>query len=91
VLKEFVRNFKKYSHTSGKLFEEASKEAPSIVFIDEIDAVGKQRSSGKAVGRNDERENTLNQLLVEMDGFSSNNRVIVIAATNRQDVIDFTH
>ena len=71
-----------------KLFEDATKEAPSIIFIDEIDAVGRQRTSGKAVGRNDERENTLNQLLVEMDGFSSNSRVVVIAATNRQDVLD---
>ena len=69
------------------LFEEAKKKAPCIVFIDEIDAVGRAR--GKAItGGNDERESTLNQLLTEMDGFSSNTNIIVMAATNRADVLD---
>lgn len=71
-----------------KLFKEAKKNSPSIVFIDEIDAVGRQRGSGKFLGRNDERENTLNQLLVEMDGFEASTGVIVLAATNRVDVLD---
>jgi AFG3 family protein len=71
-----------------KLFSEAKKNAPSIVFIDEIDAVGRQRGTGKFLGRNDERENTLNQLLVEMDGFETSTGVIVLAATNRVDVLD---
>lgn len=69
------------------LFSEAKAEAPSIVFIDEIDAVGRQRGAGLG-GGNDEREQTLNQLLVEMDGFAPNQGVIVIAATNRRDVLD---
>lgn len=70
------------------LFENAKKTAPSIIFIDEIDAVGRQRGAGLG-GGNDEREQTLNQLLVEMDGFQDNdNSVIVIAATNRSDVLD---
>ena len=69
------------------LFEEANKNAPCLVFIDEIDAVGRHRGSGYG-GGNDEREQTLNQLLVEMDGFESNKGVIVIAATNRVDVLD---
>ncbi|WP_456388160.1 ATP-dependent zinc metalloprotease FtsH [Desulfolithobacter sp.] len=69
------------------LFEEGKKKAPCIIFIDEIDAVGRHRSSG-GVGGNDEREQTLNQLLVEMDGFEANDHVIVIAATNRQDILD---
>lgn len=69
------------------LFEEAKKEAPSIVFIDEIDAVGRQRGAGLG-GGHDEREQTLNQLLVEMDGFSGNQSVVVIAATNRPDILD---
>lgn len=69
------------------LFEEAKKEAPSIVFIDEIDAVGRQRGAGLG-GGHDEREQTLNQLLVEMDGFGTNEGVIVIAATNRPDILD---
>ena len=69
------------------LFDEAKKKAPCIVFIDEIDAVGRAR--GKAItGGNDERESTLNQLLTEMDGFSSNTNIIVMAATNRADVLD---
>lgn len=71
-----------------KLFKEAKANAPSIVFIDEIDAVGRQRGGGRSRGRNDERENTLNQLLVEMDGFVENSGVIVMAATNRPDVLD---
>ena len=69
------------------LFEEAKKTAPSIVFIDEIDAVGRQRGTGLG-GGHDEREQTLNQLLVEMDGFAGDSGVIVMAATNRQDILD---
>ena len=69
------------------LFEQAKKNAPCIIFIDEIDAVGRQRGAGLG-GGHDEREQTLNQLLVEMDGFSANEGVIVIAATNRPDVLD---
>jgi len=71
------------------MFEQAKKRAPCIIFIDEIDAVGRQRGgSGTGGGGNDEREQTLNQLLVEMDGFSGNEGIIVIAATNRSDVLD---
>ena len=69
------------------LFEQAKKNAPCIIFIDEIDAVGRQRGAGLG-GGHDEREQTLNQLLVEMDGFAANEGVIVIAATNRPDVLD---
>ena len=69
------------------LFDQAKKEAPAIVFIDEIDAVGRQRGAGLG-GGHDEREQTLNQLLVEMGGFASNEGVIVMAATNRQDILD---
>ncbi len=69
------------------LFEQAKKAAPAIIFIDEIDAVGRQRGSGLG-GGHDEREQTLNQLLVEMDGFGSNEGVIVMAATNRADILD---
>ena len=69
------------------LFEQAKKSAPCIVFIDEIDAVGRQRGAGLG-GGHDEREQTLNQLLVEMDGFASNEGIIIIAATNRPDVLD---
>ncbi|KRM56189.1 ATP-dependent zinc metalloprotease FtsH [Lacticaseibacillus sharpeae] len=69
------------------LFEEAKKKAPAIIFIDEIDAVGRQRGTGMG-GGHDEREQTLNQLLVEMDGFTGNEGVIVMAATNRSDVLD---
>ena len=69
------------------LFEQAKKVAPAIIFIDEIDAVGRQRGTGLG-GGHDEREQTLNQLLVEMDGFSANEGVIVIAATNRKDILD---
>ena len=69
------------------LFEQAKKNAPAIVFIDEIDAVGRQRGTGLG-GGHDEREQTLNQLLVEMDGFASNEGVIVLAATNRADILD---
>ncbi|MFQ9678743.1 MAG: AAA family ATPase [Ruthenibacterium lactatiformans] len=69
------------------LFDKAKKTAPCIVFIDEIDAVGRQRGAGLG-GGHDEREQTLNQLLVEMDGFGANEGVIVIAATNRADILD---
>ena len=69
------------------LFKKAKENAPCIVFIDEIDAVGRQRGTGIG-GGNDEREQTLNQLLTEMDGFEGNSGVIVIAATNRADVLD---
>lgn len=69
------------------LFDQAKKDAPAIVFIDEIDAVGRQRGAGLG-GGHDEREQTLNQLLVEMDGFGSNDGVIVMAATNRRDILD---
>lgn len=70
------------------LFRQAKQKAPSILFIDEIDAVGKARGSGVPGGGNDEREQTINQLLTEMDGFSGNTGVVVIAATNRVDVLD---
>ena len=69
------------------LFTQAKKNAPCIVFIDEIDAVGRQRGAGLG-GGHDEREQTLNQLLVEMDGFGSNEGIITIAATNRPDILD---
>ncbi len=69
------------------LFEQAKKNSPSIIFIDEIDAVGRHRGAGLG-GGHDEREQTLNQLLVEMDGFSANENVIIIAATNRRDILD---
>ena len=70
------------------LFETAKKAAPSIIFIDEMDAIGRTRGAGGGMGGHDEREQTLNQILVEMDGFSKNENVIVMAATNRPDVLD---
>ena len=70
------------------LFEQAKKDAPSIIFIDEIDAIGKSRAAGGMMGGNDEREQTLNQLLAEMDGFGTNTPVIILAATNRPEVLD---
>ena len=71
-----------------ELFSQAKEKAPCIVFIDEIDAIGQKRSSGSAYGGNDEREQTLNQLLTEMDGFDGNNGVIILAATNRPESLD---
>ena len=71
----------------GDMFEQGKKHAPCIIFIDEIDAVGRSRGAGLG-GGNDEREQTLNQLLVEMDGFDTNEGIILIAATNRPDVLD---
>ncbi len=70
-----------------EMFEQAKKASPCIIFIDEIDAVGRQRGAGVG-GGHDEREQTLNQMLVEMDGFEGNEGIIVIAATNRPDVLD---
>ena len=70
------------------LFRQAKEKAPCIVFIDEIDAVGRARGKNAGMGANDERENTLNQLLTEMDGFGSNSGVIILAATNRADILD---
>ena len=70
------------------LFRQAKEKAPCIVFIDEIDAIGQKRSAGSGMGGNDEREQTLNQLLTEMDGFESNNGVIILAATNRPESLD---
>src|SRR5207253_7534602 len=70
------------------LFKQAQEKAPCIVFIDELDAVGRSRGRGQLPGANDERENTLNSLLVEMDGFATDSGVIILAATNRPDVLD---
>ena len=70
------------------LFRQAKEKAPCIIFIDEIDAVGRARSKGPSMGGNDERESTLNQLLTEMDGFGTNSGVIILAATNRADILD---
>jgi AFG3 family protein len=70
------------------LFKEARENAPCIIFIDEIDAIGRQRGRGGFSGSNDERENTLNQLLVEMDGFDSTSNIVILAGTNRVDVLD---
>ena len=74
-------------HVFVILFDQGKKNAPCIIFIDEIDAVGRHRGAGLG-GGHDEREQTLNQLLVEMDGFEQNSGVIIIAATNRPDVLD---
>ncbi len=70
------------------LFKQAKEKAPCIIFIDEIDAIGRSRGSGRMPGSNDERENTLNSLLVEMDGFGTDSGVIILAATNRPDILD---
>ena len=70
------------------LFKQAKEKAPAIIFIDEIDAIGRARGKNPIAGANDERENTLNQLLTEMDGFGTNNGVIILAATNRADILD---
>merc|ERR1711937_315763 len=84
---EFVEMFVGVSASRVRdLFEQAKKNAPCIVFIDEIDAVGRQRGAGLG-GGNDEREQTLNQLLTEMDGFEGNTGIIIVAATNRPDVL----
>jgi len=69
------------------MFEQGKKHSPCIIFIDEIDAVGRSRGAGMG-GGNDEREQTLNQLLTEMDGFEGNSGIIIVAATNRPDVLD---
>jgi len=70
------------------LFKQAKDKAPCIIFIDEIDAIGRARGKNSMMGGNDERENTLNQLLVEMDGFGTDSGIIILAATNRPDVLD---
>src|SRR3546814_9958838 len=70
------------------LFKQAREKAPCIIFIDEIDSIGRSRGKNQIMGGNDERENTLNQLLVEMDGFVTDTGVIIMAATNRPDVLD---
>ena len=75
------------ARAASAIFSQAKQRAPAIVFVDEIDAVGRHRGAGIG-GGNDEREQTLNQLLVEMDGFEATDRVIVIAATNRPDILD---
>ena len=69
------------------MFQQAKDASPCLIFIDEIDAVARKRGSGASTGGHDEREQTLNAILVEMDGFASNDKVIVIAATNRVDVL----
>ena len=85
---EFVEMFVGMGASKGRdLFKQAQEKAPCIVFIDEIDAIGQKRNSGK-LGGNDEREQTLNQLLTEMDGFEENTRVIILAATNRPESLD---
>ena len=88
---DFLRDPAKYRRIGASrvrdLFEQAKRSAPAIIFIDEIDAVGRRRGAGMG-GGHDEREQTLNQLLVEMDGFGSNDGVIVMAATNRRDILD---
>ena len=71
-----------------ELFGEARKVAPAIIFIDEIDTIGRARGGARAMGGHDEREQTLNQILTEMDGFSGHEGVVVLAATNRPDVLD---
>ena len=89
---DFLKNPKKYTSVGASrvrdLFKQAREKAPCIVFIDEIDAIGRARGKNNFQGGNDERENTLNQLLVEMDGFSTDKGVILMAATNRSDVLD---
>ena len=75
-------------HAVRDLFKTAKEKAPCIIFIDEIDAVGRARGRNNNLGGNDERENTLNQLLTEMDGFGTNSGIIVLAATNRADILD---
>ena len=70
------------------LFKQAKEKSPAIIFIDEIDAIGRARGKNNGFNSNDERENTLNQLLTEMDGFGTNSGVIILAATNRADVLD---
>src|SRR5699024_341138 len=85
---DFVEMFVGVGASRGRgLFEQAKANAPAIMFVDEIDAVGRQRGAGLG-GGHDEREQTLNQMLVEMDGFDANANVIMIAATNRPDILD---
>ena len=70
------------------LFEQAKKVAPAIIFIDELDAIGRARGGAQSLGGHDEREQTLNQILTEMDGFTGNEGVVVLAATNRPEILD---
>ena len=84
---DFVEMFVGVGASRVDMFEQGKKNAPCIIFIDEIDAVGRHKGAGLG-GGNDEREQTLNQLLVEMDGFEANEGVIIVAATNRPDVLD---
>ena len=85
---DFLKNPEKYTELGGKIPKQAKQKSPCIIFIDEIDAVGRARSKNPAMGGNDERENTLNALLTEMDGFGTNSGVIILAATNRADMLD---
>ncbi|KAH8059563.1 metalloendopeptidase [Aureococcus anophagefferens] len=85
---DFLKYPEKFTKRIRNLFGDAKKNAPCIIFIDEIDAIGRQRSGGGGFATNDEREQTLNQILTEMDGFSGNSGVIVLAATNRGDILD---
>ncbi len=83
----FVEMFGAWAPAEARLFDQAKRHSPCIVFVDEIDAVGRYRGAGLG-GSHDEREQTLNQILVEMDGFDTDTNVIVVAATNRPDILD---
>src|SRR5690625_8036504 len=86
---DFVEMFVGVGASRGRdLFKQAKDKAPSIIFIDESDAIGRARGKGNYSGSNDERENTLNQLLIEMDGFGTHTNVIVIEATTRQNILN---